>query len=89
VRLRIGCDCHVFILSRVREAVDAAPERRPPSGGSIATTAGVVTAAAAVMVCVFALFDTYLPRRLHWLPRLAHEPAQSPYELMPSLEVSR
>jgi RND superfamily putative drug exporter len=54
----LSMDYHVFILSRTREAVD----RGEPTGSavrrSIAVTAGVVTAAAAVMVCVFALFGT-------------------------------
>jgi uncharacterized membrane protein YdfJ with MMPL/SSD domain len=126
----LSMDYHVFILSRVREAVDRGARTETAVRGSIATTAGVVTAAAVVMVCVFALFGTlsslelkqagvglaaavlidatlirgvllpatmkllgdwnwYLPRQLHWLPRLAHEPAQSPHETMPSLEVSR
>ena len=125
----LSMDYHVFILSRVREAVDRSTRTETAVRGSIATTGGVVTAAAVVMVCVFALFGTlsslelkqagvglaaavlidatlirgvllpatmkllgdwnwYLPRQLHWLP-LAHEPAQSPHELMPSLEVSR
>jgi RND superfamily putative drug exporter len=34
-------------------------------------------------------WNWYLPRQLHWLPRLAHEPAQSPHEFRSSLEVSR
>jgi putative drug exporter of the RND superfamily len=94
---------------------------------SIAVTAGVVTAAAVVMVCVFALFGTlsslelkqagvglaaavlidatvirgvllpatmkllgewnwYLPRRLNWLPRLAHDSAGEGKRLQPSLD---
>src|SRR6266508_2397456 len=126
----LSMDYHVFILSRVREAVDRGAPTETAVRASIATTAGVVTAAAVVMVCVFGLFGTlssleleqagvglaaavlidatlirgvllpatmkllgdwnwYLPRQLHWLPRLVHEPAQSPLELEPSLEVSR
>jgi uncharacterized membrane protein YdfJ with MMPL/SSD domain len=126
----LSMDYHVFILSRVREAVDRGARTDTAVRGSIATTAGVVTAAAVVMVCVFALFGTlsslelkqagvglaaavlidatlirgvllpatmkllgdwnwYLPRQLHWLPRLAHEPAQSPHEFRSSLEASR
>jgi uncharacterized membrane protein YdfJ with MMPL/SSD domain len=94
---------------------------------SIALTAGVVTAAAVVMVCVFSLFGTlsslelkqagvglaaavlldatlirgvllsatmtllgeanwYLPRRLEWLPNLAHESADAREPLPPSLD---
>src|SRR5207248_9779843 len=49
---------HVFILSRVREAVDRGEPTEVAVRRSIALTAGVVTAAAVVMVCVFALFGT-------------------------------
>jgi RND superfamily putative drug exporter len=51
-------DYHVFILSRVREQVDSGEPTRAAVRHSIAVTAGVVTAAAAVMVCVFSLFGT-------------------------------
>ena len=51
-------DYHVFILSRVREAVEHGEPTETAVRRSIALTAGVVTAAAAVMVCVFALFGT-------------------------------
>jgi uncharacterized membrane protein YdfJ with MMPL/SSD domain len=54
----LSMDYHVFILSRTREAVDRGEPTRIAVRGSIAITAGVVTAAAAVMVCVFALFGT-------------------------------
>jgi RND superfamily putative drug exporter len=54
----LSMDYHVFILSRVREAVDTGERSDTAVGRSIATTAGVVTAAAVVMVCVFALFGT-------------------------------
>jgi len=50
-------DYHVFILSRVREAVDRGEPTEVAVRRSIALTAGVVTAAV-VMVCVFALFGT-------------------------------
>jgi RND superfamily putative drug exporter len=126
----LSMDYHVFILSRVREAVDLGERTQTAVRRSIASTAGVVTAAAVVMVCVFALFGTlsslelkqagvglaaavlidatlirgvllpasmkllgdwnwYLPRQLHWLPRFAHERAQSRRELEPLLEASR
>jgi RND superfamily putative drug exporter len=52
----LSMDYHVFILSRVREAVD----RGVPTGDAVAhgikSTAGVVTSAAFVMVAVFASF---------------------------------
>jgi RND superfamily putative drug exporter len=51
-------DYHVFILSRVREAVDRGEPTEVAVRRSIALTAGVVTAAAVVMVCVFSLFGT-------------------------------
>ena len=115
----LSMDYHVFVLSRIREAVRSrarAPTRRSPHG--IKSTAGVVTSAAIVMVAVFAIFATlgalefkqlgvglavailldatlvravllpatmtllgdanwYLPQRLNWLPRVAHEPARA------------
>jgi RND superfamily putative drug exporter len=54
----LSMDYHVFILSRVREAVDSGEQTQTAVRRSIASSAGVVTAAAAVMVCVFALFGT-------------------------------
>jgi uncharacterized membrane protein YdfJ with MMPL/SSD domain len=54
----LSMDYHVFILSRVREAVDRGQSTEDAVRSSIAVTAGVVTAAAAVMVCVFGLFGT-------------------------------
>jgi uncharacterized membrane protein YdfJ with MMPL/SSD domain len=54
----LSMDYHVFILSRVREAVDRGARTETAVRASISTTAGVVTAAAVVMVCVFALFGT-------------------------------
>ncbi len=54
----LSMDYHVFILSRVREAVDGGERTETAVRRSIASTAGVVTAAATVMVCVFALFGT-------------------------------
>jgi uncharacterized membrane protein YdfJ with MMPL/SSD domain len=54
----LSMDYHVFILSRVRETVDAGERTQTAVRRSIASTAGVVTAAAVVMVCVFALFGT-------------------------------
>ena len=125
----LSMDYHVFVLSRVREAVDRGRPTGTAVRESIATTAGVVTAAAVVMVCVFALFGTlsslelkqagvglavavlldatlirgvllpstmkllgeanwYLPRRLGWLPRFAHEPAEGPEAFQPVLDPS-
>ena len=54
----LSMDYHVFILSRVREAVDGGERTETAVRRTIVVTAGVVTAAAVVMVCVFALFGT-------------------------------
>jgi uncharacterized membrane protein YdfJ with MMPL/SSD domain len=54
----LSMDYHVFVLSRVREAVDRGEPTETAVRRSIAITAGVVTAAAVVMVGVFALFGT-------------------------------
>jgi putative drug exporter of the RND superfamily len=110
----LSMDYHVFILSRIREAYDRGLTTEEAVAHGVKSTAGVVTAAATVMVLVFAIFATlsqlslkqlgvglasavlidatvirgvllpatmtllgdanwYLPRRLHWLPRLAPE----------------
>ena len=54
----LSMDYHVFILSRVREAVDGGmPTDRAVRYG-ITVTAGVVTSAALVMVGVFSLFGS-------------------------------
>jgi uncharacterized membrane protein YdfJ with MMPL/SSD domain len=115
----LSMDYHVFILSRVREAVDRGMETGDAVSYAIKNTAGVVTAAAVVMVAVFAIFGTlsfmmfkqmgvglafavlldatlirgillpasmkllgernwWLPQRLHWLPKLSHEPEVVP-----------
>ena len=52
----LSMDYHVFILSRVREAVDGGMATGDAVGTGITVTAGVVTSAALVMVGVFALF---------------------------------
>jgi RND superfamily putative drug exporter len=54
----LSMDNHVFILSRVREAVDLGQATDTALRHSTGATAGVVSAAAFVMVCVFALFGT-------------------------------
>jgi uncharacterized membrane protein YdfJ with MMPL/SSD domain len=123
----LSMDYHVFILSRIREAHDRGLETGDAIAHGIKSTAGVVTAAATVMVFVFAIFATlsqlslkqlgiglaaavlidatlirgvllpatmkllgeanwYLPRRLNWLPRFAHEPSDRAEHLQPSLD---
>jgi uncharacterized membrane protein YdfJ with MMPL/SSD domain len=54
----LSMDYHVFILSRIRELVDRGESTDRAVRDGITATAGVVTSAALVMVCVFALFGT-------------------------------
>ena len=54
----LSMDYHVFILSRVRELVDAGTPTDQAVSRAIRRTAGTVTAAAIVMVAVFAIFAT-------------------------------
>jgi uncharacterized membrane protein YdfJ with MMPL/SSD domain len=54
----LSMDYHVFILSRIREAVDGGMSTDRAVAHGIKSTAGVVTSAAAVMVAVFAIFAT-------------------------------
>jgi RND superfamily putative drug exporter len=111
----LSMDYHVFILSRIREAVDRGMRTEDAVTHGIKATAGTVTSAAIVMVAVFGVFATlssldfkqmgvglavaiaidativravllpatmkllgtwnwYLPKRLDWLPQVAHEP---------------
>jgi uncharacterized membrane protein YdfJ with MMPL/SSD domain len=54
----LSMDYHVFILSRIREAYDRGMSTERAVAYGISTTAGVVTSAAIVMVCVFSVFAT-------------------------------
>jgi RND superfamily putative drug exporter len=54
----LSTDYHVFILTRVREAVDRGLDTEEAVSHAIRTTAGVVTNAALVMVGVFSIFAT-------------------------------
>jgi uncharacterized membrane protein YdfJ with MMPL/SSD domain len=54
----LSMDYHVFIISRMREAYDRGMSTEQAITHGIKTTAGVVTSAAIVMVCVFAVFAT-------------------------------
>jgi uncharacterized membrane protein YdfJ with MMPL/SSD domain len=115
----LSMDYHVFILSRVREAVDRGMKTDAAVSHAIKNTAGVVTSAAVVMVGVFAIFGSlsfvmfkqmgvglafavlldatliravllpasmkllgeanwWLPKRLHWLPKVAPEGEVAP-----------
>jgi uncharacterized membrane protein YdfJ with MMPL/SSD domain len=54
----LSMDYHVFILTRVREAVDRGLRTEDAVAQAISSTAGTVTSAAVVMVGVFAVFAT-------------------------------
>ena len=54
----LSMDYHVFIMSRIREAYDSGMSSDESVRHGIASTAGTVTSAAAVMVAVFAIFAT-------------------------------
>ena len=54
----LSMDYHVFIISRIRELHDRGASTDQAILGGIRSTAGVVTSAALVMVCVFAVFGT-------------------------------
>jgi RND superfamily putative drug exporter len=54
----LSMDYHVFILSRVREAVDRGMSTEAAVAHAIRATAGVVTSAAVVMIAVFGVFAT-------------------------------
>jgi putative drug exporter of the RND superfamily len=54
----LSMDYHVFILSRIRESYDSTGHTERAVAHGIKTTAGVVTAAAVVMVFVFLTFAT-------------------------------
>jgi uncharacterized membrane protein YdfJ with MMPL/SSD domain len=54
----LSMDYHVFILSRIREAHERGLNTDEAIAHGIKSTAGVVTAAATVMVFVFAIFAT-------------------------------
>nr|MBA2630829.1 MMPL family transporter [Thermoleophilaceae bacterium] len=54
----LSMDYHVFILSRIKEAVDRGASTEEAVSTGIKSTAGVVSAAALVMVAVFSIFAT-------------------------------
>jgi uncharacterized membrane protein YdfJ with MMPL/SSD domain len=54
----LSMDYHVFILSRIREAVDGGMSTDRAVAHGIKQTAGVVTSAAVVMIAVFSIFAT-------------------------------
>ncbi|HEX8855158.1 MAG TPA: MMPL family transporter [Thermoleophilaceae bacterium] len=54
----LSMDYHVFIISRIKEAVDRGMKTEDAVAHGIKATAGTVTSAAFVMVAVFAIFAT-------------------------------
>ena len=54
----LSMDYHVFMLSRIRETYDGGASMDEAVSHGIKSTAGVVTSAAVVMVCVFSIFAT-------------------------------
>ncbi len=54
----LSMDYHVFVVSRIREAIHAGVPNREAVAQGITRSAGVVTSAAVVMVGVFAIFGT-------------------------------
>jgi RND superfamily putative drug exporter len=54
----LSMDYHVFIISRIRETFDRGANVDDAVSHGIKSTAGVVTSAAIVMVCVFSIFAT-------------------------------
>ena len=54
----LSMDYHVFVLSRIREAVDRGMSTENAVAHGIKSTAGVITSAAAVMVVTFGMFAT-------------------------------
>jgi len=54
----LSMDYHVFILSRIRELRDGGARASDAVVGGIASSAGVVTSAAVIMVAVFSIFAT-------------------------------
>ena len=54
----LSMDYHVFILSRVKELVDAGERTEDAVRHAITRTAGTITSAAIIMVAVFGLFAT-------------------------------
>jgi len=60
----LSMDYHVFILSRVREAVDRGMRTEDAVAHGVRSTAGVVTSAALVMVAVFGMFVLQAPSEM-------------------------
>ncbi|SDY55114.1 putative drug exporter of the RND superfamily [Micromonospora pattaloongensis] len=54
----LSMDYHVFVVSRIREAVRGGMPNREAVAHGITSSAGVVSSAAIVMVAVFAIFGT-------------------------------
>ena len=60
----LSMDYEVFLLSRVKEEYDRTGDNGRAVADGLAATARVITAAAAIMVCVFVTFVFASPRPL-------------------------
>ncbi len=63
IRFGLSMDYHVFILSRIKEGWDKGLGNSEAGEQGIRSSAGVVTAAATVMIAVFSIFADALARR--------------------------
>jgi RND superfamily putative drug exporter len=54
----MSMDYHVFVLSRIRELWSRGASPRDAITGGIASSAGVITSAAVIMMAVFSIFAT-------------------------------
>ena len=63
IRFGLSMDYHVFILSRIKEGWDKGLGNSEAVEQGIRSSAGVVTAAATVMIAVFSIFADALARR--------------------------
>ncbi|HEX4704484.1 MAG TPA: MMPL family transporter [Pseudonocardiaceae bacterium] len=54
----LSMDYHVFVVSRIKEAVDRGVPTKDAVAHGVKATAGAVTSAAVIMVAVFAVFGT-------------------------------
>ncbi|MFI0355244.1 MMPL family transporter [Actinomadura sp. 9N407] len=63
----LSMDYEIFLLSRIREEYARTGDNSAAVAAGVARTARVITAAAAIMICVFAAFGTFDDRALRTL----------------------
>jgi uncharacterized membrane protein YdfJ with MMPL/SSD domain len=54
----LSMDYEIFLLARIREQWDQCGQERPAIAGGLAASAGAISSAAFVLVCVFSIFIT-------------------------------